>query len=168
MQLLAALLLCLSVIFVNALEDDELEEKPIQHPAQFTTLPQHSMVNAGGTIRLPCFVDKIEGYILLWKFGETILSVGGRVIDSSERKARLASREAMWTRRLPDAAWRSMEAQTIKDRVCLIQEVKEPADTQVEYKDILSLTIIFQLWHVADNIFKHLDAVSLLNCEKVT
>lgn len=93
MQQLAALLLSLSVIFVNALEDDELEEKPIQHPAQFTTLPQHSMVNAGGTIRLPCFVDKIEGYILLWKFGETILSVGGRVIDSTERKERIALEE---------------------------------------------------------------------------
>ena len=93
MQLLAALLLSLSVIFVNALEDDELEEKPIQHPAKFTTLPQHSMVNAGGTIRLPCFVDSIEGYILLWKFGETILSVGGRVIDSSDRKARLTLEE---------------------------------------------------------------------------
>ena len=36
------------------------------------------------------------------------------------------------------------------------------------YKEILSLTIILQVWHVADNIFKHLDAVSLLNCEKVT
>jgi len=60
-----------------------------------------------------------------------------------------------------------MEAQTIKDKMCLIEEVKEPADTVVEYKDILSLTIIFQLWHVTDNIFKHLDAVSLLNCEKV-
>ena len=93
MQLLAAILLSLSVIFVNALEDDELEEKPIVHPAEFTTLPQHSMVNAGGTIRLPCFVDKIEGYILLWKFGETILSVGGRVIDTSERKTRITLEE---------------------------------------------------------------------------
>ena len=37
-----------------------------------------------------------------------------------------------------------------------------------EYRDILSFTIICQLWHVADNIFKYLDAVSLLNCEKVT
>ena len=63
---------------------------------------------------------------------------------------------------------RSMEAQSIKDNTCLIEEVKEPADTVMEYKDILSLTIIFQLWHVTDNIFKHLDAVSLLNCEKVT
>ena len=62
---------------------------------------------------------------------------------------------------------RSMEVQAIKERVCLIQEVKELADTEVEYKDILSLTIIFQLWHVTDNIFKHLDAVSLLNCKKV-
>ena len=30
-----------------------------------------------------------------------------------------------------------------------------------------SFTIICQLWHVSDNIFKYLDAVSLLNCEKV-
>ena len=37
----------------------------------------------------------------------------------------------------------------------------------VEYRDILSFTIICQLWHIADNIFKYLDAVSLLNCEKV-
>lgn len=90
---LAAILLCLSVIFVNALKDEELEEKPIQTPAEFTTLPQNSMVNAGGTIRLPCFVDKIEGYVLLWKFGESILSVAGRVIDSSERRARISLEE---------------------------------------------------------------------------
>ena len=36
-----------------------------------------------------------------------------------------------------------------------------------EFRDIVSVTIMRQLWHVADRIFKHLDAVSLLHCEKV-
>jgi WD40 repeat protein len=36
-----------------------------------------------------------------------------------------------------------------------------------EYKDIVSMTILCQLWHIADTIFKSLDAVSLLQCEKV-
>ena len=34
---------------------------------------------------------------------------------------------------------RSMEAQTIKDKICLIEEVKEPPDTVVEYKAQLRL-----------------------------
>ena len=36
-----------------------------------------------------------------------------------------------------------------------------------ENPDILSYTIIYQLWHIADIIFKNLDALSLLSCEKV-
>ena len=79
--------------FVISLDENEFVEKPIEREAKFTTVPQNSMVNEGGTIRLPCFVDRIEGYVLLWKFGETILSVGGRVIDSSERQARLQLEE---------------------------------------------------------------------------
>ena len=43
----------------------------------------------------------------------------------------------------------------------------EVFDDLVEYKDIVSVTIIYKLWHIADSIFKNLDAVSLLNCEKV-
>ena len=40
-------------------------------------------------------------------------------------------------------------------------------DQNQELRDIVSVTIMRQLWHVADRIFKHLDAVSLLHCEKV-
>jgi len=43
----------------------------------------------------------------------------------------------------------------------------EVVEDLVEYKDIVSVTIIYKLWHIADSIFKSLDAVSLLNCEKV-
>ena len=41
-------------------------------------------------------------------------------------------------------------------------------ETCNENLDILSYTIIYQLWHIADIIFQNLDALSLLNCEKVT
>ena len=44
---------------------------------------------------------------------------------------------------------------------------EETSETQQEFRDIVSVTILRQLWHVADTIFKHLDAVSLLHCEKV-
>ena len=45
---------------------------------------------------------------------------------------------------------------------------EEASETkQQEFRDIVSVTILRQLWHVADTIFKHLDAVSLLHCEKV-
>ena len=40
-------------------------------------------------------------------------------------------------------------------------------ETCHENQDILSYTIIYQLWHIADIIFQNLDALSLLNCEKV-
>ena len=55
-----------------------------------------------------------------------------------------------------------------KEKMFFIDEVKNtPEDEILEYKDILSFTIICQLWHISDNIFKNMDAVTLLNCEKV-
>ena len=47
-------------------------------------------------------------------------------------------------------------------------KLEEASETQQEFRDIVSVTILRQLWHVADTIFKHLDAVSLLHCEKVS
>ena len=43
----------------------------------------------------------------------------------------------------------------------------EEGEQEQDFRDIISVTILRQLWHVADTIFKHLDAVSLLHCEKV-
>ena len=44
---------------------------------------------------------------------------------------------------------------------------EEDIESITEYKDIVSVTITYRLWHISDNIFKNLDAVSLLHCEKV-
>lgn len=74
-------------------EYEDMEEKPVEREAEFTSLPAKVMVNQGETIRLPCFVDRIEGYVLLWKYGDTILSVGGRVIDTSRESRMLLEEE---------------------------------------------------------------------------
>ena len=67
---------------------EEFLEKPLEGKAKFQTLPIHVMVNEGETIKLPCFIDKIEGYVLLWKFGDgdSLLSVGSRVVSSDAKK----------------------------------------------------------------------------------
>eukprot|EP00090_Calanus_glacialis_P008654 TRINITY_DN17006_c0_g1_i1.p1 TRINITY_DN17006_c0_g1~~TRINITY_DN17006_c0_g1_i1.p1 ORF type:complete len:445 (-),score=125.44 TRINITY_DN17006_c0_g1_i1:269-1603(-) len=85
-------LLCFSLVRGQG-EYEDPEEKPVEREAEFTSIPAKVMVNEGDTIRLPCFVDRIEGYVLLWKFGDTILSVGGRVIESSRGRRLLLEEE---------------------------------------------------------------------------
>ena len=83
------------VDFVITDYDQEfVENSPVERKAKFKTLPIHLMVNEGETIRLPCFVDKIEGFVLLWKYGgvEDLLSVGRRVVNK-EREDRLKLEE---------------------------------------------------------------------------
>ena len=95
MQVLSFLLTSLSLASVSSVEVlDEPEEVPIEREAKFTTIPVNLMINEGDTIRLPCFVERIEGYVLLWKFGETILSVGNKITDSDQdRRPRLELEE---------------------------------------------------------------------------
>ena len=37
--------------------------------------------NEGSTLRLPCVVDCLEGFVLLWRKNGTILAVGDQVIN---------------------------------------------------------------------------------------
>ena len=48
-----------------------------------------------------------------------------------------------------------------------MREEREEEEGGVEYRDIVSVTMLYRLWHIVDRIFHNLDAVSLLNCEKV-
>ena len=38
-------------------------------------------MNAGHTISLPCLVDQLEGFVLLWRKDERIISVGDQIVD---------------------------------------------------------------------------------------
>ena len=38
-------------------------------------------MNTGHTISLPCLVDQLEGFVLLWRKDERIISVGDQIVD---------------------------------------------------------------------------------------
>ena len=48
---------------------------------KFITLPQSIIVNEGGTLRLPCMVERLEGFVLLWKKNLDIITVASQIID---------------------------------------------------------------------------------------
>ena len=49
---------------------DSLEGEGAGRPLEafFTTQPRQEMVNEGGEIRLPCFVEDWGDFVLVWKF----------------------------------------------------------------------------------------------------
>ena len=70
--------------------DNKLEEE-LEDPVEavFITQSKQEMVNAGGEFRLPCFLETMSDYVLVWKFSgsgqtDTILSVDQKVIDREE------------------------------------------------------------------------------------
>jgi len=59
------------------------EEILITETPEILSLPQHMVVRRGETVRLPCMVDRLEGFVLLWRKDDNIVSVGSQVLDSS-------------------------------------------------------------------------------------
>ena len=51
---------------------------------KFQTNPQILLVNEGDTVRLPCIVDRLEGFVMLWKRSEVIITVANQIIDKVE------------------------------------------------------------------------------------
>jgi len=52
---------------------------------QFITSSQSVLVNEGDTLRLPCLVDRLEGFIMLWKKNGNIITVASQIIDKRVR-----------------------------------------------------------------------------------
>eukprot|EP00092_Neocalanus_flemingeri_P000880 GFUD01000937.1.p1 GENE.GFUD01000937.1~~GFUD01000937.1.p1 ORF type:complete len:449 (+),score=131.49 GFUD01000937.1:118-1464(+) len=65
------------------------EEVFITKTPQFLSQPQEIVVNEGHTVRLPCLVDRLEGFVLLWRKNEQIISVGDQILDRSESRIHL-------------------------------------------------------------------------------
>merc|ERR550517_498510 len=49
------------------------------------TEEQNVLVNEGDNIRLPCIVDRLEGFVMLWKRGKDIITVASQIIDKRVR-----------------------------------------------------------------------------------
>ena len=47
---------------------------------KFVTSPQSVIVNEGDTVRLPCMVERLEGFVLLWKRNMDIVTVASQII----------------------------------------------------------------------------------------
>jgi len=61
------------------------EETVVMARPQFITEPLTMMVNEGDVIRLPCKVDRLEGFVMLWKKDSNIITVGTQIIDTRVR-----------------------------------------------------------------------------------
>ena len=47
----------------------------------FTSTAQTLVANTGDTVRLPCRVDRLEGFVMLWKKESEIVTVAEQIID---------------------------------------------------------------------------------------
>jgi len=63
----------------DTVQENDNEIKDNYEQPQFVTLPQTLLVNEGDTIRLPCFVNRLEGFVMLWKRGKDIITVGNQI-----------------------------------------------------------------------------------------
>jgi len=65
--------------------NDNENEISVYETPKFITKPQTLLVNEGDTIRLPCFVDRLEGFVMLWKRNMDIVTVGHQIVDKNVR-----------------------------------------------------------------------------------
>ena len=63
------------------MKSDNHNEIRISTTPKFQTNPQNLLVNEGDTVRLPCYVDKLEGFVMLWKKETDIVTVAEQIID---------------------------------------------------------------------------------------
>ena len=57
------------------------EVEVIPTTPKFITEPLSVLVNEGETVRLPCMVDRLEGFVMLWKKNKDIITVASQIID---------------------------------------------------------------------------------------
>merc|ERR1711936_1256714 len=70
---------------INNSEDDKITELVMMATPKFITQPQSVIVNEGETLRLPCMVDRLEGFVMLWKKNKNIITVASQIIDKRVR-----------------------------------------------------------------------------------
>lgn len=59
----------------------ENKETEMMKAPTFLSLAGQFSVSVGDTVRLPCLVDRLEGFVILWKKGTKILTVASQIID---------------------------------------------------------------------------------------
>ena len=60
-------------------------EREVMKTPKFISSAQSVLVNEGDTVRLPCIVDRLEGFVMLWKKNNDIITVASQIIDKRVR-----------------------------------------------------------------------------------
>merc|ERR1712223_1924552 len=66
-----------------------VEEREMVQMPHFVTSGNNMLVNEGSTIKLPCQVNRLEGFVLLWKKGEDFVAVGDRIVNPQDARLQL-------------------------------------------------------------------------------
>merc|ERR1719186_1272729 len=59
----------------------------------FVSETMNLVVNEGETIRLPCIVTRLQGFVLLWKKNENIITVGDQILGNTDSRYYLEAKE---------------------------------------------------------------------------
>jgi len=65
--------------------NDQPQEVVHVRTPKFISESMSMLVNEGETVRLPCIVDRITGFVLLWNQGEKVLTVANQVMEKRFR-----------------------------------------------------------------------------------
>jgi len=75
-------------------EDNEVsEEGDVMKAPGFVSETMNLVVNEGETIRLPCIVTRLQGFVLLWKKNDNIITVGDQILGSADSRYYLEAKE---------------------------------------------------------------------------
>eukprot|EP00092_Neocalanus_flemingeri_P012338 GFUD01013302.1.p1 GENE.GFUD01013302.1~~GFUD01013302.1.p1 ORF type:complete len:508 (+),score=79.40 GFUD01013302.1:150-1673(+) len=66
-----------------------VKETIVKRNPKFKSTPKTIMVNEGDTIKLPCTVDKLENFVIIWKKGSGILAVGDKPFDGKDTRIKI-------------------------------------------------------------------------------
>jgi len=61
------------------------KETIVRRNPKFISQPKKIMVNEGDTIKLPCTVDKLDNFVIIWKKGSSIIAVGENFMEPDSR-----------------------------------------------------------------------------------
>ena len=64
--------------------DAPIKETVVKRNPKFVSTAKTIMVNEGDTIKLPCQVDSLGDFVILWKKGSNILAMGERSMDAAD------------------------------------------------------------------------------------
>jgi hypothetical protein len=72
---------------------EEDKESETDRTPKFISSSKTFIVHEGDAIKLPCFVDNLENFLIIWKKGETIVTLGNKPIEDDDKRIQV---ENIW------------------------------------------------------------------------